>query len=59
MPVINMKNKCLHFGKYKGRAVNEISRTAKGRFYLSWVLTQEWCFDYVREDCVKHGVKQI
>jgi hypothetical protein len=31
-----------HFGSYKGRTIDEISRTDDGMRYLDWIRDQQW-----------------
>lgn len=58
----NKENRALTFGKYKGFTVKEMSLTEKGKSYLSWLLSQQWCtedkFGYIYEDCKKYKIKK-
>lgn len=38
----------LSFGKYKGKSYEELWKEEKGRSYLQWLYTQEWCYEDVK-----------
>ena len=50
----------LHFGKWSGFSVEQLSNTVKGRDYLKWLLKQQWLekdqYKYIRDDCVKYNI---
>jgi uncharacterized protein (DUF3820 family) len=38
----NVAKNCMTFGKWKGFTVKELSKDAKGRDYIQWLLKQAW-----------------
>ena len=38
----NKQNRAIHFGKWKGFTIKELSVSDKGRSYVEWLLTQQW-----------------
>ena len=52
--------KAITFGKWRGFTVKEVAATAKGKDYLSWLISQTWCtedkFQYIYDGCKESGV---
>ena len=41
------QNYTIHFGKYKGKTINEISCTDEGLLYLDWLRGQGWIISHL------------
>jgi hypothetical protein len=58
----NKENKALSFGKWKGFTIKELSVSDKGKSYLEWLLSQQWCsedkFGYIHEECRLLNIKK-
>ena len=58
----NKDNKALTFGKWKGFTIKELSVSDKGKSYLEWLLSQQWCdeqkFGYIHEECKALNIKK-